>query len=245
MSIFASMNNEGLEQATDNLGGSFTKESGIYEAVIKMAYAGASKDNARFIQFIFELGGKEYKETIYFTNRAGQNSFEKNGKKFPLPGFSTIDDICKVATGQPFSAQDTEDKLVKVYDYSARAEVPTLVPVLVDLIGKPVVLAILKITENKKADSGQVDAAGKKIYIATADTRDVNTIDKVFNEDGFTIIELAEKAPSPVFQGAWSTRNSGKTRDKTTPVAAGGKPGAPGRPAPAAGTPRPNLFGKT
>ena len=239
MSIFASMNNEGLEQATDNLGGSFTKESGIYEAVVKMAYAGASDKGARFIQFIFELAGKEYKETVYFTNRAGQNSYEKNGKKFPLPGFTTIDDVCKAATGQPFSAQDTEEKLVKVYDRTAKAEVPTIVPVLVDLIGKNVVLAILKITENKSQSDGNGG------YITTAETRDVNTIDKVFNEDGFTIIELAEKAPAPVFQGAWSTRNSGKTRDKTTPVAAGGKPGAPGRPAPAAGTPRPNLFGKT
>jgi hypothetical protein len=239
MSIFASMNNEGLEQATDNLGGSFTKESGIYPGTIKMAYAGASKGGARFIQFIIDMNGKEYKETLYFTNKLGANCYEKNGKKFPRPGFVHIDDICKVATGQPFSAQDTEEKLVKVYDYTAKAEVPTLVPVLVDLIGKPIVLAILKITENKSASDGNGG------YVATAETRDINTIDKVFNEDGFTTIEVTEKAPAPVFQGAWSTRNSGKTRDKTTPVAAGGKPGAPGRPAPAVGTPRPNLFGKT
>lgn len=233
------MNNEGLEQATDNLGGSFTKESGIYPGTVKMAYAGASKGGARFIQFIIDMNGKEYKETLYFTNKLGANCYEKNGKKFPLPGFVHIDDICKVATGQPFSAQDTEEKLVKVYDHTAKAEVPTLVPVLVDLIGKPVVLAILKITENKSTSDGNGG------YVATAETRDVNTIDKVFNEDGFTTIEVTDKAPAPVFQGAWSTRNSGKTRDKTTPVAAGGKPGAPGRPAPAVGTPRPNLFGKT
>ena len=238
MSIFATMNNDGLEAATDNLGGSFTKESGIYPGTIKMAYAGASKGGARFIQFIIDMNGKEYKETLYFTNKLGANCYEKNGKKFPLPGFVHIDDICQAATGQPLSAQDTEEKLVQIYDYTTKTEVPTLVPVLVDLLDKPIVLAVLKVLENKSVSDGNGG------YVATADTKESNVIDKVFNEDLLTMIEVREKATTPVFHDAWNTRNAGKTRDKTAPVTGGGKPGAPGRPAPVAGAARPNLFGK-
>lgn len=251
MSIFKNLTNTGLEQTTDNLGGgSFTRESDIYSGKIKMAYAGAAKSGARFIQLIVDFGdGKEYKETTYITNKAGENFYlnkSDNTKKVPLPGFVTIDDICLCATGKPLAEQDAEDKVVKIYDFDAKAELPTSVPVLVDLIGKDISLAILKVIENKQAK----DASGN--YVATAETREINSIDKVFDTDSrMTVVEARNGAETPVFWDNWLERNKGKARDKTAKVIGGGNPGAPGSNAARSGPPqagaapsRPSLFGK-
>lgn len=251
--LFGNLKSDGLEQSTDNLGGGgFTRESDIYSGKIKMAYAGAAKSGARFVQLIVDLpDGKEYKETVYITNKAGENFYlnkSDNSKKVPLPGFTTIDDICLCATGKPLSDQDSEEKIVKIYDFETKAELPTSVPVLIELLGQDISLAILKVTENKQADSGKVDASGKKIYEATAETRDINSIDKVFNTDTkMTVVEARNKAEAPVFWDNWLERNKGKTRDKTSKVI--GNPSAPGAarsgpPQAGAAPARQSLFGK-
>ena len=245
--LFGNLKSDGLEQSTDNLGGGgFTRESDIYSGKIKMAYAGAAKSGARFVQLIVDLpDGKEYKETVYITNQKGENFYlnkSDNSKKVPLPGFTTIDDICLCATGKPLAEQDAEEKIVKIYDFEAKAELPTSVPVLIELLGQDISLAILKVTENKQAKN----ASG--VYEATAETRDINSIDKVFNTDTkMTVVEARNKAEAPVFWDNWLERNKGKTRDKTSKVI--GNPGAPGTarsgpPQAGAAPARQSLFGK-
>lgn len=245
--LFGNLKSDGLEQSTDNLGGGgFTRESDIYSGKIKMAYAGAAKSGARFVQLIVDLpDGKEYKETVYITNKAGENFYlnkSDNSKKVPLPGFTTLDDICLCATGKPLAEQDAEEKIVKIYDFEAKAELPTSVPVLIELLGQDISLAILKVTENKQAKN----ASG--VYEATSETRDINSIDKVFNTDThMTVVEARNKAEAPVFWDSWLERNKGKTRDKTSKVV--GTPGAPGAarsgpPQAGAAPVRQSLFGK-
>ena len=245
--LFGNLKSDGLEQSTDNLGGgSFTRESDIYSGKIKMAYAGAAKSGARFVQLIVDLpDGKEYKETVYITNKAGENFYlnkSDNSKKVPLPGFTTIDDICLCATGKPLAEQDAEEKIVKIYDFEAKAELPTSVPVLIELLGQDISLAILKVTENKQAKNAN------GVYEATAETRDINSIDKVFNTaTQMTVVEARNKAEAPVFWDNWLERNKGKTRDKTSKVI--GNPGAPGAarsgpPQAGAAPARQSLFGK-
>lgn len=245
--LFGNLKSDGLEASTDNIGGgSFTRESDIYSGKIKMAYAGAAKSGARFVNLIVDLpDGKEYKETVYVTNKAGENFYlnkSDNSKKVPLPGFTTIDDICLCATGKPLAEQDAEEKIVKIYDFEAKAELPTSVPVLIELLGQDISLAILKVTENKQAKNAN------GVYEATAETRDTNSIDKVFNTDTkMTVVEARNKAEAPVFWDSWLERNKGKTRDKTSKVV--GTPGAPGAarsgpPQAGAAPVRQSLFGK-
>ena len=248
-SLFGNLKSDGLETTTDNLGGgSFTRESDIYSGKIKMAYAGASKKGARFVQLIVDLpDGKEYKEMVYITNKAGENFYlnkPDNSKKVPLPGFTTIDDICLCATGKPLAEQDAEEKIVKIYDFEAKAELPTSVPVLIELLGQEISLAILKVTENKQAKNAN------GVYEAMSETRDINSIDKVFNTDTrMTVVEARNKATEAVFWNNWLERNKGKTRDKTSKVI--GSAGAPGSSAARSGPPqagaapaRQSLFGK-
>lgn len=247
-SLFGNLKSDGLETTTDNLGGgSFTRESDIYSGKIKMAYAGASSGGARFVHVIVDMpDGKEFKSTEYITNKKGENFYlnkSDNSKKVPLPGFTTIDDICLCATGKPLAEQDAEEKIVKIYDFEAKAELPTSVPVLIELLGQDISLAILKVTENKQAKN----ASG--VYEATADTREINSIDKVFITDSrMTVVEERNRAEKPVFWDSWLERNKGKTRDKTSKVI--GNAGAPGGAArsgpPQAGAApaRQSLFGK-
>lgn len=214
MSLFGNMKTEGLEETQDRLGGFQPLEADIYTGPIKVAYAGKSAQGAQNVTVIFDVRGKEYRETIYITNKKGENWFlnkEDKAKKVPLPGFTTIDDICLVTTEKPLCDQATEDKIVKVYDPDAKKEVNKSVPVLVDLIGKTCSIGVIKQLENKseKNSSGE--------YVPTADVRTVNLIDKVFHtESRMTTAEARNEVANPAFWDAWLERNKGQTRDKRT-----------------------------
>lgn len=228
------------EQAEDRLGGYQPLESGAYTGTIKAMYAGESQGGAQNMTIILDLNGQEFRETIYFTNRQGDNFYKtKNDKKAPLPGFITVDHICLVATGQPLSEQDTEEKVVKVYDYEARAEVNRKVPMLTDCLGKEIEVGILKVLENKTEKQGNE-------YVAIADTRTYNTIDKVFDpESKMTVVEAQNNADEATFYEAWVSKNAGVERDRREiRDGQGGNAGNAGRPTPGGDKPaRKSLFG--
>lgn len=244
--LFGSLTNDGLEEATDRIGGFQPFDSGIYTGTIKLAYAGESQGGAKNVTIVVDMDGKDYRETIYITNKKGENFFynkQDPKKKVPLPGFTTIDDICLVTTGKPLCEQPAEDKVVNVYDADLRREVPKSVPMLVDLLGKQVSLGILRQLENKS----EKDGAGN--YIPTADTRETNAIDKVFHtETKMTVAEARASKGHPEFWITWSERNAGVTRDRREiKDGAAGQAGRPamGRTPPQAGTnaPAKSLFG--
>lgn len=247
MSLFGDLKNDGLEESQDRLGGFAPLDTDIYTGPIKMAYAGAAASGARSVTLIVEHSGKEYRETVYITNKKGENFFinkDDPKKKVPLPGFTTVDDICLVTTGKPLCEQNAEDKMVKVYDPDQKKEMPKSVPVLTELLGQTVSLAIVKTLENKSIKSGDE-------YVDTAETRYTNSIEKVFHtESRMTVAEARNGAEKPAFWDAWVERNKGKERDKRTikdgQAGAVGRPGkVPAGPPVAAGqaAPRKSLFG--
>ena len=249
MSIFGNLTNDGLEETTDRLGGFQIRATDIYPATIKAAYAGQSAGGARNVTVVAELPDGEYSETIYVTNKKGENWFlnqNDKSKKVPLPGFTTIDDICLVTTGKSLAEQDTEEKVVKIYDFDERKELPKAVPMLVDLIGQTLFLGIVQQTVDKNQKN---DSTGE--YEPTGETRDQNVISKVFHDPSkVTVVEAreAQKAgrdAEATFYDKWVEKNKGTVRDKTEKKA-GGNAGAPPKPAAAGGTaaPRQSLFGK-
>lgn len=233
MSLFKNLKSEGLEESKDVLGGGgFTRETDIYNFKIKVAYAGASDKGAQFIQLVLD-DGKEYRETVYITNKKGENFYmakdkdgKESGKKAPLPGFTLIDDICQIVASKPLCEMDTEEKVVQVYDFDAKKDLPKAVQVLTDLTGGSISLAIQKSIEDKKKKEGND-------YVPTGETRDVNNAEKAFDtESKYTVNEARQELEAPVFWDAWLEKNKGKTKDKTDK--SGGKQGAPG----AAGAPK-------
>ena len=235
--LFGNLTNEGLEESQDRLGGYQVTPSDAYEATIKMAYAIKSAGGAHGIVLMADLGGKDYTETVYITNKQGENFFlnkQDKSKKLPLPGFTTIDDICLLASDKPLSQQTTEEKIVKIYDYEQKKEVPTAVPVLTDLVGKKVILGIIAQTVNKNVKN---DRTGD--YEPTAESRDENVIEKSFHADlKVTVVEAKAGKTSPEFYEAWVAKNKGVTRDRRTiKDGATGQQGQSGKPgaAPVAG----------
>lgn len=212
MSMFANLKTEGLEEAQDRLGGFQVKPSDIYLATIKMAYGTKSDGGALGLVLSLDIGGgAEYSETLWVTNKKGENFSKREGsdKKSPLPGFTTADDICMLTTEKPLFEQVQEDKQVKVYDRAEGKEVPKAVPVLVDLIGKKVYLAIVAQTVNKTKKN---ESTGQ--YEPTPDVRDENTIEKAFHHELKVTMTEAKNGQDPAFFDAWLDKNKGVTRDR-------------------------------
>ena len=238
MGMFNNLTNDGLEETQDRLGGYQALETAIYKGKIKLAYAIKSTGGAHGVELAVDLeNGQEYRETIYVTNKKGENFFLNKSdqtKKVPLPGFTVMDDICTVTTEKPLSKQEDEEKIVKIYDYEEKKEVPKSVPVLIELLGKEVSLAIVKTIEDKTKKN---DSTGN--YEPTGETREVNSIDKVFHEPThLTVAEARQGATEATFYSSWAERNNGKTRDKSSGAA--GQTGNSGRPGSA---PTPNEAG--
>lgn len=210
--LFGNLKSDGLEETQDRLGGFQPFDTDIHTGKIKVAYAGESQGGASSVTVIVEMGAKEYRETLWVTNKKGENFFlnkNDNSKKVPLPGFTVMEDICLVTTGEALADQNAEEKVVKIYDYEVKAEVPKSVQVLVDLIGKEVSLGILRQIENVN------EKQGDGTYAATAKTKETNTIDKVFHtETKMTVVEARNGAEEPVFWDSWLERNKGQTRDR-------------------------------
>ena len=240
--MFNNLTDQGLEKAEDRLGGGFSvRETDIYTFKIKAAYAGKSQGGAMNVSIIATDSQGEYRETIYITNKKGENFFVKDGKKIPLPGFTIINDLCLIATGEPLSEQETEDKVINLYDFEAKKEVPTSVPMIMALVDAEVSLSIQKNLEDKNVKNDAGD------YVPSGEVRDTNTIGKVFHtETKMTVVEALEGAEEAKFWDAWVDKNKGKVFDRTKKDTGGGKP-AGARPAPTAGAKeagRPSLFGK-
>lgn len=246
MAMFNKLSTDGLEESQDTLGGgSFIVPSGVYAAKIKVAYAAPATSGAMGIVINAVLeGGKEFRETVYITNKKGENFFlnkQDPSKKVPLPGFTTVDDLCLICTGAPLSEAETEEKIVNVWDPEERKELPKAVQVLTGLVGADVLLGIIHKVENKSTKQGNE-------YVPINEKREFNTIDKVFHpEHEITVAEARSGVDKPTFINAWKERNEGKTQDKFKEVTDTGRASAPRGAAPQAGSapaPRTSLFAK-
>lgn len=245
--MFGNLTTEGLQEVGDRLGGSSALESGLYDGVVKLAYATKSRSsNAQGIVVSIDVGGREVRETFWVTNKNGENfSVDKKDPKLktPLPGFTSMEELCLVTTGLGLAETTIEEKVVNIYDFEAKKELPQNVPVLMDVIGKPVSIGVVRQTVDKTAK----DSAGE--YKPTGETRDENVIDKFFHQESHrTVTEIRQQIAEPIFYEKWGVKNTGVTRNRAK-GADGAKTGAPGRPgAPAAAgaaggaKARPSLF---
>ena len=232
MSIFSAVQNANLTtKEEDVLGGSFTVPTNVYPAIVKLAYVDKSAKGAINVVFDFAIlaNGKErnHKETIYISNAAGSFTYKdkKTGEDKPMPGFVTVDSICKAITGKSITQMTTEKKMVKIYDYTQKAEVPQEKEVLMDLVRGKLELGIQELTVDRteKSDTGE--------YVPTGETRDTNEVSKVFTEDGLTLVEKEAGATEAKFKAAWIKQYADKKINKAKGKADGAKAGGVSKPA--------------
>lgn len=238
--LFSNAANElvGSEKEKDVLGGRTLLPTNVYDGTLDVAYLTKSSGGATAFNFIVDVDGRKVRDTIYVTNKAGGVTYTKDGKKFPLPGYSLVNALCKLTAGKEIPDLVFEKKLVKLYDFEQRKEVPTEVDVAVELVGKPVKLGIEHHRENKRAK----DQTGA--YVPTAEVREFNTITRVFHtQTNQTAAEYNAQSPAE-FMAIWVKEFEGKVIDKTakTGVAAAAATATPAGPA-AATASKPSLFG--
>lgn len=229
MGMFKNFSNEGLEESGDTLGGGFEPLStALYDAKIKLAYVGnAASSKAMSITFHADINSKEYRETVWISNRNGENFYadkQDAQKKHPLPGYTLVDDLCMFITETPLSDQVTEEKTIKLYSFDEKKDIPTKVQVLTGLLGGEVKLGILRQIVDKQKKNPSSGA-----YENTGETRTENVTDKVFHpETGRTLNEYRHEIETPEFLEAWDKKNTGNDRNKAKGVAAGGNTGLAG-----------------
>lgn len=206
--------------------------SDIYNAVIKYAYAVKSKGGALGITVVLNTSeGREVKETQYITSgdsKGNKTYYEKENaetkvmEQFALPGFNAIDSLCRLVLDKGVLECDNEKRTIKLYDFDTKAEKPTEVDMLIELVGKPVAIAVLNQIEDKTAKNAATGA-----YEPTGKTYTINVIDKYLDPtDRCTAQEKANKVPS-TFAEAWLAKWKGQVSDKSTASKTAGQPGAP------------------
>jgi hypothetical protein len=206
-----------IAQEKDTLGGMTVFDSDAYPAVIKLAYHTVSPNTgANAVSFKFQLeDGREYSTTEYITSgtaKGGKHYYTTSkGENRFLPGFTVADNIAQLTVGESILDLDAEEKVVKIYDYDAKAEVPKSVPMFMDIIGKKVTLGLIKKRENKNVKSNT------GAYVPTAETREVNEIQKVFSEDGLTTSEVKAGVTEPTFLKRWADKYKGQVIDRSDP----------------------------
>lgn len=244
MSLFGNLKTEGLEENQDRIGGFTRLDTNIYGGTIKVAFAGQSDGGAKNVTLILSLAnGQEHRETVYITNKKGEVFFvpqNDKAKKVALPGFTVVDDLCQVTTDKVLAEQDTEDKVVNVWNSETKKEEPKSVPVLTELTGKPFLVAIRKVLSNKSGPAPD--------YAPIADTREENVIEKVFHPElRITVVEAKAGKQEPEFYDAWLKANEGKVSDrrkiKDGDAGTAGRPRSSSAGAPQGGEARKSLFG--
>ena len=204
-----------IAEEKDSVGSGGTLESGLHNVVISMAYLTKSAGGAVGLVLNMKTdGGRDIRQTLWMTSgtaKGGANFYtDKNGEKHYLPGFNHANSLALLATGKEISDVDTEMKVVNVYSPEAKAEVPTKVEVLMELLGKEIIVGLIKQTVDKTAKN---DAG---VYEPTGETREENEIDKFFRaKDKMTTAEIRAQSEVATFIETWDQKWTGKVRDKS------------------------------
>ena len=245
MSLLANLaTNETINNERDSIGGSGPLDSGLYMLKIALAYINKAASGALGLVLQFKTeDNKDVRQTLWMssgTAKGCKNYYEdKNGEKQYLPGFIHANAICLLTVGKEISAMETETKVINLYSAEAKAEVPTKVEMVMELIGQEVLAGIIKQTVDKTVKN----EAG--VYVATGETRDENEIDKIFRaKDRMTTAEIRSQATEATFADSWEQKWTGKVKDRAKGATAGlaGVPKLGSAPA-ASKKPTASLFG--
>ena len=232
---------DAIAEDADFIGGGGLVESGLYNCTVGMAYYEKSAGGALALNLSLKTEqGQEIRQKVWVTSgdAKGNKNFyiDKAGQKKYLPGFSLANGLCLLTCGKEIAAIEPEEKVVGIYNYDEKKEIPTKVPVLTDILGKEVIVGAIRQTVDKNVK----DAAGN--YVPSGETRDEVEIDKVFHATKrMTVAECRAQAETADFIDKWEAKNKGVTRNRATGAAAASAPQAGGSAAPAS-APTKSLF---
>lgn len=237
MSLLANLaTDESIANEKDSIGGGGVLDSGLYPATVSLAYVTKSSGGATGLVLKAKTDqGRDINQTLWMTSgtaKGAKNFYEKDGVKNYLPGFIAANALALLTVGKEIGQLDTETKVVNVYSFDAKAEVPTKVEMVMDLVGKDIIIGVIKQTVDKNVKDGN------GVYVPSGETREENEIDKFFRaSDKMTTAEIRAAANDPVFYDTWAGKWTGQVRNKAK--GASGTAGAPKGAAAGAGTKKP------
>ena len=215
MSMFSDIQTpQNVVEEKDVLGGGFKPlDTDVYLATIKHAYGSTAQSGAKAVNFEFELeDGRKYRETLYVTSREGKPTYtNQKGEVNYLPSYSIVDGIALFTTQKPLNEQATEPRTINLYDFNAKKELPKEVPMLMDMVGKQVKLAISLNLVDKTTKN---DNTGK--YEPTGETKEENSITKVFHPVSNKTVPEVKASQEASFHDAWLAKNKGQVFDRTS-----------------------------
>lgn len=192
--------NDDLHENEERVGGGgFTADDSNASLVIfENAYLTQSKNGAWAANLQSKnKAGDERSYQVYFTNRKGEVFYtdSKTKNRVKLPGYQLLDSIALATCGKSFKEvlDNTKTKVIDLYDYESRKDVPTEVQTLPLICKKAIILGVIKKIDNKYKN-------GKK----TSEKRESNEIHMVFRkEDKLTPKEHASGATEPKMYSKW------------------------------------------
>ncbi len=229
-----------LEEERDSVGGG-TLESGVYLGVIELAYLDAAPSGAISVNINFKTdANRNVRQTIYISNKKGEFVYKnKDNKDNPLPGYAQMDAFFTAVTGKGIAQQSLEEKVINIYNYDLKKEVPQTRKVFMDILNKPIAAGILQVSEERTTKDSNYT-------VGTGEYREFNEFNKWFDADtGLTNVEKKAGETEPKVLELWKTVNKGKKVVRNAATRDTSKAGAPGASnSPANKKPTESLFTK-
>lgn len=235
--------------STDNLGGGFKASSGLYPMIVDVAYAEKTDKGSQAIHIHFKSADKnsnmKYRKTLYVTSGDEKGNLpyylggKNKDKKITLPDMQMFEQICKICVPD-IKPEDLveERKTIKLWNYEMKAEVPTEVDALTDLLNKKLLVGLRVVRQNKRAPK----EPGSKIYVDTNEPVEFTELHRVFYPDGFSVEEKQAGADSAEFVKTWKAKHTPDYVHDTFKGIGGATPGAPASAAAASAAVEDDLF---
>lgn len=211
----------------DTVGGFAPWETDLYKATIKAAFLDSFASGSKYIDLTLELVNeqgdtRQYNErvTVWSDKTKGPYYIDKKtGKKKALIGLNQMNSLGELLCGKKLQDSVFETKVHKVYSADAKAQVPQEKATLVEWTGKTIHVGLQKVISNKQVKSGND-------YVDSAEKREDNQVDKYFDEDKKTLLELQNNKPAEFYQD-WVKANKGRDRNKYKAPKGGAVSGVP------------------
>jgi hypothetical protein len=217
MGIFSDLEvNDNIKAETDNVGGFVPLSTNLYDFKIELAYVTHADSGAMALNLQFKNDNNQNLRAQFWvasSKAKGNKNYyvNKNGDKAYLPGFNQANALALLTVGKSINELDSEPKVINIYDFSEKKEMPTKVEMLMDLIGQDITLGVVEqiVDINVKDDTTGT-------YVPSGKTRVENEVDKIFRyKDGMTVPEIKAQATEAAFKSVWLKKWKGQIKDKS------------------------------
>jgi len=229
MTLAALKMDDSYVAAKDSVGG-FARidKSDIYNLTIEVAYLETTPTGTMNVHVHFKTDqGANLRERycVAGTSAKGNKNYTLDpatGKKRPFRGMAMVNDLSLLTVGVDISELDPEEKMVKLYDFTARAEVPTKVQMFTALVGKQVKAGIQLSIEDKTGPC----PSGSGKWVNTGDSYNATNVTKFFRtRDDMSVVEISAEATEANFIDVWIGKHQGTTPNNAKGI--DGKPATP------------------